>query len=185
MVRSSRKRSVGAARYRGLHRQFAYRRETYLPTRLCHRRADRRGLSVVPYRLIAPSPSGECPLAPPNAWWPAPPLVRGIELSVPEICGAADDVDRVHASCVIPDTRLVAKVSRYRGSDYRVACSAFRRRSPPAGQASIDELLDRAVAAINRVIGNRDTLAGAGYFPRMSENAEAEDLFGCAPSDPG
>jgi class 3 adenylate cyclase len=54
----------------------------------------------------------------------------------------------------------------------------------PAGEASIDELLDRAVAAINR--GDRATataLAGQ-VLAADSANAEAEDLL-AAPSDPG
>ena len=54
----------------------------------------------------------------------------------------------------------------------------------PAGGASVDELLDRAVAAINR--GDRATataLAGQ-VLAADSANAEAEDLL-AAPSDPG
>src|SRR6476659_6206890 len=54
----------------------------------------------------------------------------------------------------------------------------------PAGGASIDELLDRAVAAINR--GDRATataLAGQ-VLAADGANAEAEDLL-AAPSDPG
>ena len=54
----------------------------------------------------------------------------------------------------------------------------------PAGGASIDELLDRAVAAINR----GDRAAAAALAGRVlaadSSNAEAEDLL-AAPSDPG
>ena len=63
-----------------------------------------------------------------------------------------------------------------------------RRRSTkdgrPAGGASIDELLDRAVAAINR--GDRAAAAAlAGQvLAADSANAEAEDLL-AAPSDPG
>src|SRR6201999_998919 len=52
------------------------------------------------------------------------------------------------------------------------------------GGASIDELLDRAVAAINR--GDRQTataLAGQGLFADRGK-PEAEDLL-AAPSDPG
>jgi class 3 adenylate cyclase/tetratricopeptide (TPR) repeat protein len=63
-----------------------------------------------------------------------------------------------------------------------------RRRSTkdgrPAGGASIDELLDRAVAAINR--GDRaaaQALAGE-VLAADSANAEAEDLL-AAPSNPG
>jgi class 3 adenylate cyclase/tetratricopeptide (TPR) repeat protein len=62
--------------------------------------------------------------------------------------------------------------------------SAVDDEGPPAGQASIDELLDRAVAAINR--GDRETataLAGR-VLAADSENAEAEDLL-AAPSKPG
>jgi class 3 adenylate cyclase len=62
--------------------------------------------------------------------------------------------------------------------------SALEGEGPPAGQASIDELLDRAVAAINR--GDRETataLAGR-VLATDSENAEAEDLL-AAPSQPG
>jgi class 3 adenylate cyclase len=63
-----------------------------------------------------------------------------------------------------------------------------RRRSAkdgrPTGGASIDELLDRAVAAINR--GDRAAAAAlAGQvLAADSANAEAEDLL-AAPSDPG
>lgn len=62
--------------------------------------------------------------------------------------------------------------------------SALDGEGPPAGQASIDELLDRAVAAINR--GDRETataLAGR-VLAADTENAEAEDLL-AAPSKPG
>jgi class 3 adenylate cyclase/tetratricopeptide (TPR) repeat protein len=62
--------------------------------------------------------------------------------------------------------------------------SALDGEGPPAGQASIDELLDRAVAAINR--GDRETataLAGQ-VLAADSANAEAEDLL-AAPSNPG
>ena len=53
----------------------------------------------------------------------------------------------------------------------------------PGGGASIDELLDRAVAAINR--GDRATAAAlAGQVLADGANAEAEDLL-AAPSDPG
>lgn len=62
--------------------------------------------------------------------------------------------------------------------------SASDGEGRPAGGASIDELLDRAVAAINR--GDRATataLAGQ-VLVADSANAEAEDLL-AAPSDPG
>jgi class 3 adenylate cyclase len=62
--------------------------------------------------------------------------------------------------------------------------SALDGEGPPAGQASIDELLDRAVSAINR--GDRETataLAGR-VLAADSANAEAEDLL-AAPSKPG
>jgi class 3 adenylate cyclase/tetratricopeptide (TPR) repeat protein len=62
--------------------------------------------------------------------------------------------------------------------------SALDGEGPPAGQASIDDLLDRAVAAINR--GDRETataLAGR-VLAADSENTEAEDLL-AAPSKPG
>jgi class 3 adenylate cyclase/tetratricopeptide (TPR) repeat protein len=62
--------------------------------------------------------------------------------------------------------------------------SAVDAQATPAGRASIDELLDRAVAAINR--GDRETataLAGR-VLVADSANVEAEDLL-AAPSDPG
>ncbi len=54
----------------------------------------------------------------------------------------------------------------------------------PEGGASIDELLDRAVAAINR--GDRATATAlAGAVLAVDEgNADAEDLL-AAPTDPG
>jgi len=54
----------------------------------------------------------------------------------------------------------------------------------PAGGASVDELLDRAVAAINR--GDRATATAlvGQVLAAESANAEAEDLL-AAPSDPG
>lgn len=62
--------------------------------------------------------------------------------------------------------------------------SAVDAQATPAGRASIDELLDRAVAAINR--GDRAAAAAlAGQvLAADSTNAEAEDLL-AAPSDPG
>src|SRR6478672_11313043 len=68
-------------------------------------------------------------------------------------------------------------------SDGRVRSTA-EGKTRPAGGASIDELLDRAVAAINR--GDRATataLAGQ-VLAADGANAEAEDLL-AAPSDPG
>ena len=62
--------------------------------------------------------------------------------------------------------------------------STAESKTRPAGGASIDELLDRAVAAINR--GDRATataLAGQ-VLAADGANAEAEDLL-AAPSDPG
>ena len=62
--------------------------------------------------------------------------------------------------------------------------STAEGKTRPAGGASIDELLDRAVAAINR--GDRATataLAGQ-VLAADGANAEAEDLL-AAPSDPG
>lgn len=62
--------------------------------------------------------------------------------------------------------------------------STAEGKTRPAGGASIDELLDRAVAAINR--GDRATAtAFAGQvLAADGANSEAEDLL-AAPSDPG
>src|ERR1700737_2017712 len=54
----------------------------------------------------------------------------------------------------------------------------------PAGGASIDELLDRAVAAINRGDRAAATALAGEVLAADSANAEAEDLL-AAPSDPG
>ena len=54
----------------------------------------------------------------------------------------------------------------------------------PAGGASIDELLDRAVAAINRGDRAAATALAGQVLAADSANAEAEDLL-AAPSDPG
>ena len=54
----------------------------------------------------------------------------------------------------------------------------------PAGGASIDELLDRAVAAINRGDRAAATALAGQVLAADSSNAEAEDLL-AAPSDPG
>ena len=76
------------------------------------------------------------------------------------------------------------RMPRYRG-ERRSGAPANRRRWPrPAGGASIDELLDQAVAAINR--GDREaatTLVGQ-VLAADGANTEAEDLL-AAPSDPG
>jgi class 3 adenylate cyclase len=54
----------------------------------------------------------------------------------------------------------------------------------PAGGASIDDLLDRAVAAINRGDRAAATALAGQVLAADSANAEAEDLL-AAPSDPG
>lgn len=54
----------------------------------------------------------------------------------------------------------------------------------PAGEASIDELLDRAVAAVNRGDRAAATALAGRVLAADSSNAEAEDLL-AAPSDPG
>jgi class 3 adenylate cyclase/tetratricopeptide (TPR) repeat protein len=54
----------------------------------------------------------------------------------------------------------------------------------PADEASIDELLDRAVAAINRGDRAAATALAGQVLAADSANAEAEDLL-AAPSDPG
>ena len=54
----------------------------------------------------------------------------------------------------------------------------------PAGGVSIDELLDRAVAAINRGDRAAATALAGQVLAADSANAEAEDLL-AAPSDPG
>ena len=69
-------------------------------------------------------------------------------------------------------------------SERRSGPSDNRRRGRRAGEASIDELLDQAVVAINR--GDRataTTLAGQ-VLAADGTNTEAEDLL-AAPSDPG
>jgi class 3 adenylate cyclase len=54
----------------------------------------------------------------------------------------------------------------------------------PGGEASIDELLDRAVGAINRGDRAAATALAGQVLSVDSTNAEAEDLL-AAPSDPG
>jgi len=54
----------------------------------------------------------------------------------------------------------------------------------PAGGASIDELLDRAVAAINHGDRAAATALAGQVLAADSSNAEAEDLL-AAPSEPG
>ena len=58
------------------------------------------------------------------------------------------------------------------------------REARPEGGASIDELLDRAVAAINRGDRAAATALAGQVLAADSANAEAEDLL-AAPSDPG
>ncbi len=74
---------------------------------------------------------------------------------------------------------------RYRG-ERRSGASTAEGKTRPAGGASIDELLDRAVAAINR--GDRATATATALAGQVlaaeGANAEAEDLL-AAPSDPG
>src|ERR1700730_5256577 len=68
-------------------------------------------------------------------------------------------------------------------SDGRVRSTRDDEARPPGG-ASIDELLDRAVAAINRGDRASATALAGQVLAADSANAEAEDLL-AAPSDPG
>ena len=62
--------------------------------------------------------------------------------------------------------------------------STAEGKTRPAGGASIDELLDRAVAAINRGDRAAATALAGQVLAADGANAEAEDLL-AAPSDPG